>query len=253
MKPVDTHCHITDKDYNHDREKIIEDMREKLEFAVNVGYDLKTSEQSLALAEKYPFIYATAGVHPHDAKSYNTMVEERFEEMLKSPKIVAVGEIGLDYYRDLSPRDIQKDVFERQLNLAARYNKPVVIHCRDAYGDTVDILKKHSGIRGIMHSYGGSYETAREIMDRFYFSISGPVTFKNAVNVREMVAKIPIERLLIETDAPYLTPEPNRGKRNEPIFVEFVGRMVAQVKGVSYEEVCRITTENAKKVFGIVI
>lgn len=251
MKPADTHCHITDEDFNNDINEVIEKIRNNLAFAVNVGYDLKTSEKSLDLAEKYNFIYATVGIHPHDAGSYNIEIEKKIEEMLKSDRVKAVGEIGLDYYRDLSPRDVQKEVFEKQLNLAKRYNKPVVIHCRDAYGDTVEILKRYKDVVGVMHSYGGSFETANEIIERFYFSISGPVTFKNAVNLREVVKKIPIERLLVETDSPYLTPEPYRGRRNEPAYVEYVAKMVAHIKGMTYEEVCRITTENARRAFNI--
>lgn len=251
MKPIDTHCHINLKDFGEDFEDVIERIEKRLEFVVNVGFDMKSSEESVELSKKYGFIYSTVGIHPHDADDYNSEIEKKLELLAKDKKVAAIGEIGLDYYRNLSPRDIQKEVFVKQLDLAEKLKKPVVIHCRDAYEDTINILKEHKNIKGIMHSYSGSYETAKILMDRFYFSISGPVTFKNAVPLREMVSRIPIDRILVETDSPYLTPEPFRGKRNEPCYVEYVARTVAAVKGMDYEEFVKTVNENSKKAFCI--
>ena len=214
MKGVDTHCHINLKDYSEDFEDVIERIEKRLDFVINIGFDLKSSEESLELAEKYSFIYAAIGVHPNDALTYNDSIEKQLEEMAKNKKVAAIGEIGLDYYRDYTPKDVQKNVFRKQLELAEKLKKPVVIHCRDAYEDTINILKEYKNINGIFHSYSGSYDTAKLLIDRFYFSISGPVTFKNARNIKEIVEKLPIEKILIETDSPYLTPEPFRGKRN---------------------------------------
>ncbi len=251
MKLIDTHCHINLKDFNEDFGDVIERIETRLESVINVGFDLKSSEESVKLSNKYESIYATVGIHPHDASTYDGFAEARLRELAKNPKVLAIGEIGLDYYRNLSPKEIQKEVFKKQIELALEIGKPVVIHCRDAYEDTINILKEYKNIKGIMHSYSGSYETAKILMDRFYFSISGPVTFKNAVTLREMVEKLPIEKILVETDSPYLTPEPFRGKRNEPCYVEYVAKMVAEIKGVSYDEIIKITNENTKKAFGM--
>ncbi len=252
MKLIDSHSHINLKDFKEDMDDVLKRVKENLEFIINIGYDLRTSRESSKLSKDNENIYSTIGVHPHDASTYNTLVEEEFEKMiLENDKIAAIGEIGLDYYRDLSPRDIQKEVFERQLTLAEKLKKPVVIHCRDAYKDTIDILKKYKNIEGIMHSYAGSYETAEIIMDRFYFSFSGPVTFKNASTLKEVVKKMPLNKILVETDCPYLTPEPYRGKRNEPSYVEYVAKEIARIKGVTFEEIVRITNENTKKAFKI--
>lgn len=251
MKGVDTHCHINLKDYSEDFEDVIERIEKRLDFVINIGFDLKSSEESLELAEKYSFIYAAIGVHPNDALTYNDSIEKQLEEMAKNKKVVAIGEIGLDYYRDYTPKDVQKNVFRKQLELAEKLKKPVVIHCRDAYEDTINILKEYKNINGIFHSYSGSYDTAKLLIDRFYFSISGPVTFKNARNIKEIVEKLPIEKILIETDSPYLTPEPFRGKRNEPCYVEYVAKTVASIKSIDYQEVVDITTLNARRAFKI--
>lgn len=251
MKLIDTHCHINLKDFNEDFGDVIERIETRLESVINVGFDLKSSEESVKLSNRYKSIYATVGIHPHDASTYDGFAEARLKELAKNHKVLAIGEIGLDYYRNLSPKEIQKEVFKKQIEVALEIGKPVVIHCRDAYEDTIKILKEYKDIKGIMHSYSGSYETAKILMDRFYFSISGPVTFKNAVTLREMVEKLPIEKILVETDSPYLTPEPFRGKRNEPCYVEYVAKMAADIKGVSYEEIIKITNENTKIAFGM--
>ena len=251
MKLVDTHCHIDSDRYDEDRENILKEMEEKLEFAVNIGYDLESSKRSIELADKHDFIYAVVGVHPTDIEGYDDILEKKLEELANHPKVVAIGEIGLDYHWMKDEKNEQKKIFKKQLELARRLNKPVVIHTRDATADTLEILKEYSDIKGILHCYPGSYESALQIMDNYYFGIGGVVTFKNSKKTIETVSKIPLERLVIETDAPYLTPTPFRGKRNHPIYVEYIAQKIAEIKGISYEEVVRVTTANAKKVYGI--
>jgi len=251
MKLVDTHCHIDSDRYDEDRENILKEIEENLEFAVNIGYDLDSSKRSIELADKYDFMYAVVGIHPTDIKEYNDELEGELEELAGHPKVVAIGEIGLDYHWMKDEKEEQKRVFRRQLELAKRVNKPVVIHTRDATHDTLEILKEYPEIKGIVHCYPGSYESAVELMDNYYFGVGGVITFKNAKKLVEAVSKIPLDRLVIETDSPYLTPTPFRGKRNHPIYVEHIARRIAEIKEISYEEVVRVTTENAKKIYGI--
>jgi TatD DNase family protein len=251
MKLVDTHCHIDSDRYNKDRDRILKDIEENLEFAVNIGYDLESSKRSVELADKYDFMYAVVGVHPTDIKGYDDKLENSLEELAKNPKVVAIGEMGLDYHWMKDEKEEQKKIFRRQLELARRVGKPVVIHTREATADTIEILKEYSDIKGILHCYPGSYESALQLMDNYYFGIGGVVTFKNSKKTVEAVSKIPLERLVIETDAPYLTPTPFRGKRNHPIYVEYIAQKIAEIKGISYEEVVEVTTENAKKVYRV--
>jgi TatD DNase family protein len=251
MKLVDTHCHIDSDRYNEDRDRILKDIEENLEFAVNIGYDLESSKRSVELADKYDFMYAVVGVHPTDIKGYDDKLENSLEELAKNPKVVAIGEMGLDYHWMKDEKEEQKKIFRRQLELARRVGKPVVIHTREATADTIEILKEYSDIKGILHCYPGSYESALQLMDNYYFGIGGVVTFKNSKKTVEAVSKIPLERLVIETDAPYLTPTPFRGKRNHPIYVEYIAQKIAEIKGISYEEVVKVTTENAKKVYRV--
>lgn len=252
MKLVDTHCHLDNEKFNEDREAVIKRVEDKLEFCVNIGYDLKSSKETVALCEKYPFIYGVVGVHPIDITGYNDEIENEIEKLAKKEKVVAIGEIGLDYHWMTEPKEVQIDIFRRQLNLAKKINKPVVIHTRDAMEDTVNILNEFPEINGVIHCYPGSYETAKQLIDRFYLGIGGTLTFKNAKKTVEVVKEIPLDRLVIETDCPYLTPEPFRGKRNEPIYVEYVARKIADIKGISEEEVIKVTTENAKKLYGMI-
>lgn len=251
MKLVDSHCHIYGESYKEDLDEVLERTGKELEFIVNIGYDLKSSEISLALAKKYPFAYATVGVHPTDISTYTEEVEKKIIELAKDERVVAIGEIGLDYYWMKDPKEVQVTYFRKQMEIARKLSLPVVIHTRDAMEDTVNILKEYKDVTGIMHCYPGSYETAKELMDRFYFGVAGVVTFKNNVKTKDFVEKMPLSRLIVETDSPYLTPVPYRGKRNEPNYVDFVAREIAQIKGISYEEVVRVTTENAKNIYGI--
>lgn len=251
MKLVDTHCHLDNEKFDEDRLEVIERIKENLEFCVNIGYDLVSSKKSLELAKEYDFIYAVIGVHPIDIAEYNEEVEKELEILGKNPKVLAIGEIGLDYHWMTEPKEVQQERFKRQLELAERLNKPVVIHTRDAMEDTVNILKEYPNITGVIHCYPGSLETAKQLVDRFYLGIGGTLTFKNSKKAVEVVKDIPLDRIVIETDCPYLTPEPFRGKRNEPIYVEYVAKKIAEIKEISVEDVTKVTTENAKKLYRI--
>lgn len=251
MKLVDTHCHLDNEKFDEDRLEVIERIKENLEFCVNIGYDLASSKKSLELAKEYDFIYAVIGVHPIDIAEYSEEVEKKLELLGKNPKVVAIGEIGLDYHWMTEPKEVQQERFKKQLELAEKLNKPVVIHTRDAMEDTVNILKEYPNITGVIHCYPGSLETAKQLVDRFYLGIGGTLTFKNSKKAVEVVKDIPLDRIVIETDCPYLTPEPFRGKRNEPIYVEYVAKKIAEIKEISVEDVTKITTENAKKLYRI--
>ncbi len=252
MKLIDSHCHLDNDRFDGDRDEVIERIREKLEFAVNIGYDLKSSEESIALAEKHDFMYAVAGVHPTDITGYSQETEDAIEKMARHPKVLAVGEIGLDYHWMTEPKERQQEVFRRQIEIARRVGKPIVVHTRDAMHDTLEILKEYSDVTGIIHCYPGSYESALEVMENYYFGVGGVITFKNAKKLIEAVKHIPLEKLIVETDCPYLTPEPYRGKRNEPVYVEHVARKIAEIKGITYEEVVRATNENTKHAYKLI-
>ncbi|WP_448821069.1 TatD family hydrolase [Cetobacterium sp.] len=251
MRLVDTHCHLDNEKFDEDRLDVIDRIKGNLEFCVNIGYDLTSSKKSLELAKKYDFIYAVIGVHPIDIAEYDEEIEKELELLAKDSKVVAIGEIGLDYHWMTEPKEIQQERFRRQLELAKRLNKPVVIHTRDAMEDTVNILKEYPNVTGVIHCYPGSLETAKQLVDRFYLGIGGTLTFKNSKKIVEVVKTIPLDRIVIETDCPYLTPEPFRGKRNEPIYVEYIAKKIAEIKEITVEDVAKITTENAKKLYRI--
>lgn len=253
---IDSHAHLDDKRFDGDREYIIQNLRENgVELVLNIGADLQTSINSVNLAKEYENIYAVVGVHPHSAKDVTDETLEKIRELAKEEKVVAIGEIGLDFHYDNSPRDIQRKQFKAQLKLAKELDLPVVIHSREATQETFDIIKEEvedGGLRGVLHAFSGSPEIAREYIKLgFLISIGGPITFKNARVVKEVAREIPLEHMLIETDCPYLTPVPYRGKRNEPIFVKYVAKEIAEIKGEDVEEVIRITNENTKRLFGI--
>lgn len=251
----DTHTHLNDLAFEEDREKVIERaQKEGVSLLVNVGFNRETIPPTLKLAESYDFIYAAVGWHPQDAGEMRAEDLAWIEELASHPKVVAIGEMGLDYYWDKAPRDVQKEVFRKQIALAKRVKKPIVIHDRDAHRDVVDILREEGAeeVGGVMHCFGGSYELAQECLDlNFYISFGGPLTFKNAKKPKEVARQIPLNRLLIETDSPYLTPHPFRGKRNESSYVTYVVQSLADIKEVSYEDICRITMENGKRLFRI--
>ncbi len=252
---VDSHAHLDDRKYDHDRHEMLMRAKERgVRLIVNVGYDIPSSRRSMSLANKYDFIYAAVGIHPHDASEAGEDSFDELRQLSKNPKVVAIGEMGLDYYRNLSPREIQQKVFRKQIRLAQELGKPIVVHDRDAHGDVMKILKEENAAAagGVMHCFSGSLEMARDCLKMgFYISIAGPVTFDNARKLREIAAAIPLDQLLIETDAPYLTPEPHRGKRNESAYVVHVGERIAQLRGIPVEELADATTANARRLFRI--
>lgn len=251
----DSHAHLNDSKFDKDRDQIIKRAKEEgVKYILNPGADFASSVASINLAEKYDMIYAAVGVHPHDAKDMDETTITLLKGLSKKKKVVAIGETGLDYHYDFSPRDVQKKWFIEQIRLAKEVNLPIIIHDRDANQDVMDILKAENAFETgiLLHCYSGSAELAKQYVKLgAYISIAGPVTFKNARKTVEVVEQIPLEYLMIETDSPYLTPMPYRGKRNESSYVQYVADKIAQIKGISYEQVAEQTCENAKKFFGI--
>lgn len=251
----DTHVHLNAEQFNDDLQEVIDRaVAEGVTNMVVVGFDEVTIKKAIELSEEYDFIHASVGWHPVDAIDMTPEHLDWLKELANHPKVVALGEMGLDYYWDKSPKEIQKEVFRKQIRLAREVKLPIIIHNRDATADIVEILKEENAgeVGGIMHCYSGSVETALECIDmNFYISLGGPVTFKNAKKPKEVAESIPLDRLLVETDCPYLTPHPYRGKRNEPAYVKLVAEEIAGLKGLSFEEIAEATTQNAKKLFGI--
>ncbi len=251
---VDSHCHLDDGQFDADRDAVIERARaagvERL-LAVGTGSGPPDLEAGIRLAESWPHIWATVGVHPHDASKAGPETFERLRELLAHPKVVGVGEIGLDYHYDFSRREVQREVFARQLEIARAAGKPIIIHTREAWEDTLRVLGPGPQ-RGIFHCFsGGPEEAARALELGFHISFAGVVTFPKAVRIQEAARIVPSDRLLVETDAPYLAPVPRRGKRNEPAFVVETARRVAELRGESFERVAAITTENFARLFGL--
>ncbi|MDP1421095.1 TatD family hydrolase [Peribacillus simplex] len=251
----DTHVHVNAEQFNEDLEDVIERAKEAgVNNMVVVGFDRPTIKRAMELIEAYDFMYAAVGWHPVDAIDMTEEDLQWIEELSNHPKVVAIGEMGLDYHWDKSPKDVQMEVFRKQIRLAKKVGLPIIIHNREATADIVNILKEEEASRvgGIMHCFSGSAETALECINmNFYISLGGPVTFKNAKKPKEVAAAVPLDRLLIETDCPYLAPHPYRGKRNEPSYVKLVAEQIAEIKQLTIEEVSQATTENAKKLFGI--
>lgn len=252
---IDSHCHLDDPRFDGDRDEVLERAREaglEAVMSIGTGNGPPDLEAGLRLAERYDFVWATVGVHPHDAAKANGGTLPRLEELSQHPKVLAIGEIGLDYYYDNSPREMQRAAFRQQLELARKLKKPVIIHTRDAWDDTFSILEEHwapAGLAGIMHCFsGGPREAERALAMGFYISFSGIVTYPKAGGVQEAARITPSERLLVETDAPYLAPVPHRGKRNEPAMVVETAKKLAELRGESYEEISAATTVNFYRV-----
>lgn len=249
----DTHVHLNAEQFEEDVEEAIQRAKEAgVSRMVVVGFDRPTITRAMELVEQHEALYAAVGWHPVDAIDMKDEDLVWIEELASHPKVVALGEMGLDYHWDKSPKDVQKDVFRRQIRLAKKVKLPIVIHNRDATQDIVDILKEEEAadVGGIMHCFSGSAETALECVKmNFYISLGGPVTFKNAKKPKEVAQAVPLDKLLIETDCPYLAPHPYRGKRNEPAYVKLVAEEIAALKNVSYEEVAEATMRNANRLF----
>ncbi|HEY9582561.1 MAG TPA: TatD family hydrolase [Savagea sp.] len=252
---IDTHVHLNAEQYKEDVEEVIERAREAgVEKMVVVGFDTETIERAMELVERYDFLYAVIGWHPVDAIDCTEEDLTWIESLTKHPKVVGIGETGLDYHWDKSPKDVQIELFRKQIRLAKKLDLPIIIHNRDATADVVRILQEEEAhtVGGIMHCFSGSVEVARQCIDmNFMISLGGPVTFKNAKMPKKVASEIELEYLLVETDAPYLTPHPHRGKRNEPFYVTLVAEEIAKLKEMTYEEVAEQTTANALKLFRI--
>lgn len=244
----DSHAHLNAEQFDDDREEVLHRAREMgVSRILNIGYNRETIPSSLQLAEKYDYIYSTVGWHPQDAKDYHEADYEWLKSLAGHPKVVAIGEIGLDYYWDTSPKEVQDQVFREQIRLAKEVNLPIIIHDRDAHEDVLKILKEEKAweVGGIMHAFSGSLEMAKACIEmNFYISFGGPLTFKNARRPKEVAQGIPLERILIETDSPYLTPHPYRGKRNESGYVRYIAEVLAELRGVTFEEIADITFRN---------
>ncbi|HOM02515.1 MAG TPA: TatD family hydrolase [Acetivibrio sp.] len=251
----DSHAHYDNKRFNEDRLEAIKKAYDSgVMYILNASADMASSKATISLTKEFDFVYGAVGVHPHSAAEMTDEDIAKLEEFAKEDKIVAIGEIGLDYYYDFSPREQQKLWFAKQINLARKLNFPIIIHDRDAHKDVLDIVKAEQArdVGGVFHCYSGSVEMLRDVLENnFYISVGGTLTFKNAKKAVEVVEHVPLDRLLIETDCPYLTPEPHRGKRNDSSYVRLVAEKIAEIRGMSFEEVAEITTNNAKRLFRI--
>ncbi|MCI6059837.1 MAG: TatD family hydrolase [Dorea sp.] len=248
----DTHAHYDSEQFNEDREELLCSMEEQgVGTIVNVCASYASCERVTNMVQKYPFMYAAVGIHPDHVGSLNEETFAKMKELFSRDKVIAVGEIGLDYYWDNESHDLQKKWFIRQLELARELDLPVLIHSRDAAADTMEIMKAHAeGLNGVIHCYSYSREMAQEYVKMgFYIGVGGVVTFKNGRKLKETVAEIPLESIVLETDCPYLAPEPYRGKRNHSAYIRYVAETIAEIKGVTYEEVVAQTEENARKMY----
>ena len=252
----ETHAHYDDEVFNEDRGQLLAGLPEKgIGRVINVGASIETTKTTLALAEAYDYIYAAVGVHPSDIDGLNEETYSWLKEQTAHPKTVAVGEIGLDYYweKEERARARQQVVFARQMELARELKLPVIVHDRDAHADCMEITRRYPDVIGVYHCYAGHIEMARELLERgYYLSFTGVITFKNAKKAIEVIREVPIERLMVETDSPYMAPEPFRGRRNSSLYVYRMAEKIAEIKGMPVEDVERITTENGRRLFGIV-
>ena len=255
MNLFDSHCHLENGRFEADLPEVMARMKDAgVNRCILAGSDMETSEQIVALTKEHAHVYGVVGIHPHDAKTWTDDCAQRIADWTKEERIVGVGEIGLDYYYDHSPRDVQKEVFVKQLLLARQLDMPAVFHVRDAHGDVLDLLRANRSQlpAGVVHCYSGSVESAREYLDMgFYISFAGPITFKNANKLLDVAKYVPQDRILVETDSPYLAPVPMRGRRNEPTFVQYVAQTVAELRGISAEEMAQAAFENTCRLFGI--
>jgi TatD DNase family protein len=251
---IDTHCHLDMEAFNDDRDEVIKRAVEAhVRYIINAGSDREGNIRGLELSGKYPNIYSASGIHPHDAKTLDESLYNDLKKWVRYPKVVAVGEIGLDYHYLHSTKGVQVEAFIKQIGLAKDVKLPIIVHSREADKDTLRILRTEGiDVAGVLHCFSGDIETAKKAMELgFYISIAGPVTFKNAAQLREIVEFIPDDFLLIETDAPYLTPVPMRGKRNEPSFLTYTAHVISEIRGIAASDLARITTLNAMRLFKI--
>ena len=249
----DTHAHYDDKAFDNDRHALLARLNsEGVDYILDPGCDLASSRAAIALAERFDFVYAAVGFHPEELERYSEEAFQQMEELVAHPKCVAIGEIGLDYYWDASHKAEQKALFRRQIDLALGLDKPVIVHDREAHGDCMEIVRDYPGLRGVFHCYSGSAEMAAELLKLgWYLGFDGPITYKNARKALEVLELCPLDRLLIETDSPYLSPVPMRGKRNDSGNLPYIVDKIAEIKGLSHEAVAAATMTNGRRLFGI--
>lgn len=251
---TDTHCHLDDQKFDADLDSVINNASE-VSFIINPGCDIPSSKKAIDISKKYPKVYSAVGIHPNDLESYDVEIDiPELKQLAKEDKVVAIGEIGLDYYYDTIPKEIQKKAFRDQIELAGELNLPYIIHDREAHGDTLEIVKEYPGVKAVFHAFSGSPEMAKEIIKLGHMiSIGGTLTFKNNKKTPEVIKQIPLEKIMLETDAPYLTPVPYRGKRNEPAYTKYVAEKIAELKNITVDEVLEQTEKNAREFFNIKI
>ena len=249
----DTHAHYDSSKFSVDRDEVIRAVYESgVSLIVDPGDTLERSADVVALANQYDFVYAAVGVHPEEYETWADDTVDRLRELAKNPKVVAIGEIGLDYYWDKEHTKLQKQMFQAQIELALELDLPIIVHDREAHGDCFAIVCEYPQLRGVFHCYSGSAEMAKELLKRgWYLGFDGPITYKNNVKAMEVLAVTPLDRIILETDSPYLSPVPNRGKRNDSRNLPYIAAVVAREKGVSVEEAAAITFENGKRLYGI--
>ena len=249
----DTHAHYDSGAFNADREAVLAALPEAgVSLVVNPGCEVRSSETAITLAERFAHVYAAVGIHPEDMGDMAEGDLDRIAQLARHEKCVAIGEIGLDYYWDASHKEEQKALFARQLDMALALDLPVIVHDREAHGDCLDIVRRYESLRGVFHCYSGSLEMAEELLRRgWYLGFDGPITYKNARKALEVLEICPLDRILIETDSPYLTPVPNRGKRNDSRNLVYITEKIAEVKGLTVDEIAAATMENGKRLFGI--
>lgn len=253
MEYFDSHAHLDDKRFDEDRAEIMQELpKVGVTRVMSIGCDLPSSRASIALAEQYPFVYAAVGSHPDDADHVDAELLQTYRTLAAHPKVRAIGEIGLDYHYEDVPRTVQQQAFRAQMALAQELNLPVIVHEREAHGDGMEIVRAFPQVRGVFHCYSGSLEMAKELVRLgWYIGFTGVITFKNARKAVEVAEWLPLERILIETDCPYMAPEPYRGRRNDSRYVPWMARKIAEIKGISEETVAAATTQNAKNLFAI--
>lgn len=252
---IDSHAHLDMPEFHRDRNDVIQRAKENgIDYILTVGIDTKACKEALALAKEYPSVYAILGIHPHNTWQIDESTYPLLKRFMQHDKVCALGEIGLDFFRNLSPPDVQTKGFREQIALAKDCKLPIVVHDRNAHQETLSILQEEKAfeVGGVIHCFSGDYEMASRCLDMgFYISIPGTVTFKNAVSLQEVVRRIPLDGILLETDSPFLAPVPYRGKRNEPAYVKYVAEKIAAVKKMDVEEVASVTSENVKTLFKI--
>ncbi|HIE26979.1 TPA: TatD family deoxyribonuclease [Candidatus Poribacteria bacterium] len=253
---IDSHAHIQLENFDNDREAMLTRAQKAgVEYIIAIGFDLESSVSAISLAEQYDFVYATVGMHPHDAKLLDDGIIDKFRDLAQHPKVVALGEMGLDYYRNLSPRSIQRKAFEAQLRLAQELDIPIIVHDRETHEDIMKILRRYVGKiekRGVLHCFSGDIKMAKEAIDLgFYISIAGPVTYPKSLSLQRVAREVPLDSLLLETDCPWLAPQFRRGKRNEPAYITAIAEKIATLRGVSVTNIADATTTNVKNLFGI--